>query len=194
MRSSLRTHIASSANQRKTSTRQFLSNTLPPLSPYTHKHTAPIMSGARTYEEWQERWFPHFYKMDADSAIVNNLEIDLDNAIAEEKYSEAARLKAEIVALDNKDLFFALENEMNTAIEEERYEDAAKIRDATLMNLLGWWRGKFVTDAKASPSRILSFILSPTSQYKDVGQHVDIKFSKLAQIFTHFCPTGRVLR
>lgn len=128
-----------------------------------------MLVGAASLPEWYARWGPHFEEVERGAARIDDLEIDLDDAIAEENYSAAARIKAEIEQLDGRDLFLTLEDAMEQAIAEERYEDAARIRDATMMNLVGWWRGRFETDTEASslflppPLRSLPFVSHDTS-------------------------------
>ena len=67
-------------------------------------------------------------------------------AIRQERYAEAAQLKASIGALDAQDAVAAAQLQLSTALSEERYGDAADLRDSGLTGLEGWWAGQSEDD------------------------------------------------
>lgn len=106
------------------------------------------MVGASDFADWESKWVPIFNEIDSNGTRIDHLDIDLDDAIAEEDYKRAAGIKAEIEALESKDLYLTLEDEMNAAVDTERYDEASRIRDRAMMGMVGWWRGRFDTDAQ----------------------------------------------
>ena len=67
---------------------------------------------------------------DAKSAEIAKLRGEIAEAVREERYEDAAKLRDEVKKLNaEKEHHDELRAKLNEAIAEERYEDAAKIRD-----------------------------------------------------------------
>lgn len=82
---------------------------------------------------------------------MEELAIELDDAVEGQRFEEAARLKAEADGLLSKDLYLQLEEQLAAAVDREDYAEAARLRDAGNLHLLGWWRGRFEEDLSGQP-------------------------------------------
>lgn len=100
------------------------------------------------------RWKRHFAEVEEQEGLVSVLKSQLTDAIIQEDYKEAAKLKLAIAAAKEKDTVGMAISNMNRAIEEERYDDAAYIRDHAGAGLLGWWAG-FSVDGSNPYGRII---------------------------------------
>ncbi len=67
---------------------------------------------------------------DPKAAEIAALRDKINEAVSEERYEDAAKLRDEIKKLNaEKEHYDGLKGELKKAIDEERYEDAAKLRD-----------------------------------------------------------------
>ncbi|XP_002980519.2 protein EXECUTER 2, chloroplastic isoform X1 [Selaginella moellendorffii] len=90
--------------------------------------------------EW-DRWQSFFHEVEEQENLLSVLKFDLEEAVEEEDYSEATRIRNEMLDIRRRDTLGQLMGDLKTALEEERYEDAARIRDETDAGLVGWWAG-----------------------------------------------------
>ncbi|XP_071736918.1 protein EXECUTER 1, chloroplastic-like [Rutidosis leptorrhynchoides] len=106
-------------------------------------------------EDWDwDRWKKHFDEVDEQERIVTILKSQLNRAVMNEDYEDAARIKVAIAAASNNDTVGRVMYQLNKAIKEERYKDAAFVRDYASAGLVGWWAG-FSDDRKDPYGRII---------------------------------------
>ncbi|KAJ7536208.1 hypothetical protein O6H91_12G059900 [Diphasiastrum complanatum] len=70
-----------------------------------------------------------------------NEHFQLEEAVENEDFQEAARLKLAVSAVDAKNTVTEAFNKLKKALDEERYSDAARLRDEAGAGLVGWWSG-----------------------------------------------------
>ncbi|KAH7290520.1 hypothetical protein KP509_30G051700 [Ceratopteris richardii] len=93
-------------------------------------------------EKWDwERWKEHFIQVEDQEKLASTLKFQLDSAIEEEDFKEAARLKESLKEVEAQDQVSEVLSELKMALEEERYETATRLRDEAAAGLLGWWVG-----------------------------------------------------
>lgn len=90
--------------------------------------------------DW-ERWREHFAHIEEQEKLASNLKFQLEDAISEEDFKEAARLKGALNAATAFDPVSEVLTELKTALEDESYETATRLRDEAAAGLLGWWVG-----------------------------------------------------
>lgn len=108
-----------------------------------------------------ESWDQYMQQMDASSNRVIEIMHELDLAITEERYEEAALLQKEADSFQAQNSLAVALNDLNLALAEERYEDAARIRDESFTNMVGWWAGH----GNGDPFGHLMYICPSNSAY-----------------------------
>lgn len=108
-----------------------------------------------------ESWDQYMQQMDASSNRVIEIMSELDLAITEERFEEAALLQKEADSFQAQNSLAVAQNDLNLALAEERYEDAAKIRDESFTNMVGWWAGH----GNGDPFGHLMYICRSNSAY-----------------------------
>lgn len=97
-------------------------------------------SASATQWDW-DRWQEHFSEVDEHESLSSVLKFQLEEAVENEEFQEASRLKRALAAAMEKDTIADVMDELKKSIEEERYWDAARIRDDAGAGLVGWWVG-----------------------------------------------------
>lgn len=98
-------------------------------------------SGDDVCSEWNwSRWSRHFSEMDHAENISSVLKSQLEDAIENEDFVEASKLKANITEATSKDVVAQVMSELRSAIEDERYHDALRLSRLPI-GLVGWWVG-----------------------------------------------------
>eukprot|EP00249_Psilotum_nudum_P023065 c28738_g1_i2 orf=628-2670(+) len=91
-------------------------------------------------KEWDwERWQAYIHEIQEQQNLASSLKFQLEDAVASENFSEAAKLKTAVAAITSNDIIAEVMQELKKALEEERYHEAAKIRDKGGAGLVGWW-------------------------------------------------------
>ncbi|MCO5609938.1 hypothetical protein L7F22_064173 [Adiantum nelumboides] len=90
--------------------------------------------------DW-ERWREHFVQLEEQEKLAATLKFQLETAITEENFKEAARLKEALEEATACDPVADVLHELKTALEDESYETATRLRDEAAAGLLGWWVG-----------------------------------------------------
>ena len=94
------------------------------------------------------------------------------DAIRNERYGEAAQVKAAISALEAQDAVALVQRQLRAALSEERYSDAADLRDSGLTGLQGWWAGQAEDDPVGHIMHITpEFSRSGNHDWKDHSAH-----------------------
>uniref|UniRef100_A0A6N2KTP5 Uncharacterized protein n=1 Tax=Salix viminalis TaxID=40686 RepID=A0A6N2KTP5_SALVM len=97
-------------------------------------------SGAISALEWDwNRWNRHFSEIEQAESLASALKFQLDDAIENEDFQEAVKLKIAIAEATSKDNVAHIMSELKNAIEEERYHDASKLCKYSGSGLVGWW-------------------------------------------------------
>ncbi|KAK8940240.1 hypothetical protein KSP40_PGU005270 [Platanthera guangdongensis] len=97
--------------------------------------------GGGVCSEWNwSRWNRHFSEMDHAENFNSALKFQLEDAIENEDFMEASKLKTAIAEATSKDVVAQLLSELRSAIEEERYHDASRLSRLP-PGLVGWWVG-----------------------------------------------------
>ncbi|KAL3575300.1 hypothetical protein D5086_023401 [Populus alba] len=92
--------------------------------------------------EWDwNRWNRHFSEIEQAESFASVLKFQLEDAIENEDFQEAAKLKIAIAEATSKDNIAHIMSELKNAVEEERYHDASKLCKYTGSGLVGWWVG-----------------------------------------------------
>lgn len=99
--------------------------------------------GSSSNEEETEwgRWLKVFTEVEERECMLTSLQFQMEEALDEEDYAEAARVKAAIDGFSAGDVLAEVLRELKLALEEERYSDAAHLRDEAGAGLCGWWTG-----------------------------------------------------
>ncbi|CAM6117570.1 unnamed protein product [Calypogeia fissa] len=97
-------------------------------------------SGGKPESVW-EGWQKVFADVDERERLVSVLKYQLEEAVDNEDFQEAAKLKQTIASASASDLVCEVMSGLKTALEEERYSDAARFRDKAGAGLVGWWVG-----------------------------------------------------
>ncbi|KAI5058063.1 hypothetical protein GOP47_0026233 [Adiantum capillus-veneris] len=90
--------------------------------------------------DW-ERWREHFVQVEEQEKLATTLKFQLESAITEENFKEAARLKEALEEATTCDPVAEVLIDLKSALENERYETATRLRDEAAAGLLGWWVG-----------------------------------------------------
>ncbi|CAD6232382.1 unnamed protein product [Miscanthus lutarioriparius] len=93
----------------------------------------------------------------------------LEEAVENEDFAEAAKLKRDIIEATGNDAVAHVMAELKSAIEEQRYQDASRLTRLAGTSLVGWWVG-YAKDTDDSIGRIVR--ISP-----GVGRYVAKSYS-----------------
>lgn len=103
--------------------------------------------------EWQE-WKGYMEELDEQAREVADIDDEMMQAVAEERYTDAAALKKDMERFERGDVLYTALKEMDAALAEERYGDAARVRDEAGTGLMGWWVGRGEGDARGHLLRV----------------------------------------
>ncbi|KAM7479913.1 hypothetical protein LguiA_028126 [Lonicera macranthoides] len=90
--------------------------------------------------DWN-RWTRHFSEIEQAESFASLLKFQLEDAIENEDFQEAAKLKTAIAEATSKDSIAEVMSQLKDAIDEERYHDALSLCRNTGSGLVGWWVG-----------------------------------------------------
>ncbi|KAF0898949.1 hypothetical protein E2562_012649 [Oryza meyeriana var. granulata] len=115
------------------------------------------------------RWSRHFAEVDQSESYASLLKFQLEEAVDNEDFAEAAKLKKAILEATGNDAVAQVMSELKSAIEEQRYQDASRLTKLARTILVGWWVG-YAKDTDDSIGRIVR--ISP-----GVGRYVAKSYS-----------------
>ncbi|GIL72613.1 hypothetical protein Vretifemale_2950 [Volvox reticuliferus] len=119
----------------------------------THPCAAPSPKGERervnaddliktnSRSSWEE-WLKYFDSMDELAEDAAHYQVELNTAVRQEQYSDAARHKRKLQEIQSADTVAAVQRQLQGALASEQYGAAAELRDRGLVGLAGWWAGK----------------------------------------------------
>ncbi|KAL2635820.1 hypothetical protein R1flu_007299 [Riccia fluitans] len=90
--------------------------------------------------DW-DRWQKVFGEVEERENLATVLKFQLEEAVDNEDFQEAAVLKEALAAVSAGDAVSEVMKELKRALAEERYDDAANLRDKAGAGLVGWWVG-----------------------------------------------------
>lgn len=128
------------------------------------KHTVPeacdaahevsrSLEGPADGAHWQ-LWSEHIEYMERLSELKIGLERQLKEAVAREKYADAAEVKVQLSELYKKDEVRGVVEGLRSALQTEDYSQAALLRDDGFAALQGWWCGQADGDPNGHLLRI----------------------------------------
>ncbi|WVZ71923.1 hypothetical protein U9M48_020452 [Paspalum notatum var. saurae] len=127
-------------------------------------------SSASSPSTWDwTRWSRHFDEADQAESYASLLQFQLEEAVENEDFAEAAKLKKAITEATGDDAVAHVMAELKSAIEEQRYQDASRLTRLAGTSLVGWWVG-YAKDTDDSIGRIVR--ISP-----GVGRYVAKSYS-----------------
>ncbi|PUZ57656.1 hypothetical protein GQ55_5G447500 [Panicum hallii var. hallii] len=129
--------------------------------------TAASASSPSTWD-WT-RWSRHFDEVEQAESYASLLQFQLEEAVENEDFAEAAKLKRTILEATGSDTVAHVMAELKNAIEEQRYQDASRLSRLAGTSLVGWWVG-YAKDTDDSIGRIVR--ISP-----GVGRYVAKSYS-----------------
>lgn len=84
--------------------------------------------------------------MDELAEDAAHYQVELNTAVRQERYSDAARHKKKMQEIQAADTVAAVQRQLQDALANEQYSTAADLRDKGLVGLAGWWAGKAGSD------------------------------------------------
>ncbi|AQK89809.1 Protein EXECUTER 2 chloroplastic [Zea mays] len=112
-------------------------------------------SSASSPSTWDwTRWSRHFDEVDQAESYASLLQFQLEEAVENEDFAEAAKLKRDIIEATGNDAVAHVMAELKNAIEEQRYQDASRLTRLAGTSLVGWWVG-YAKDTDDSIGRIV---------------------------------------
>ncbi|BBN03869.1 hypothetical protein MPTK1_3g00210 [Marchantia polymorpha subsp. ruderalis] len=90
--------------------------------------------------DW-DRWQKVFTDAEERDNLASVLKFQLEEAVDNEDFQEAAVLKEALAAVSAGDTVSEIMKELKSALAEERYDAAARLRDKAGAGLVGWWVG-----------------------------------------------------
>ncbi|KAF8657069.1 hypothetical protein HU200_060407 [Digitaria exilis] len=131
---------------------------------------AAASSSAPSPSTWDwTRWSRHFDEVEQAESYASLLQFQLEEAVENEDFVEAAKLKKAILETTGKDAVAHVMAKLKSAIEEQRYQDASRLTKLAGTSLVGWWVG-YAKDTDDSIGRIVR--ISP-----GVGRYVAKSYS-----------------
>ena len=103
--------------------------------------------------------------------MSNNTQAQLDTAVREEDFTQAANLTRTIREMRETDVVSSIERRFKNAVATEDYAAAAKFRDAGA-GLTGWWAGRGATEEE--PGGAYGVMMQVTAQH---GRYVGTSYS-----------------
>ncbi|CAL4957649.1 unnamed protein product [Urochloa decumbens] len=130
--------------------------------------TASSSASSPSTWDWT-RWTRHFDEVEQAESYASLLQFQLEEAVENEDFAEAAKLKRAILEATGNDAVAHVMAELKSAIEEQRYQDASRLTRLAGTSLVGWWVG-YAKDSDDSIGRIVR--ISP-----GVGRYVAKSYS-----------------
>ncbi|XP_062191368.1 protein EXECUTER 2, chloroplastic [Phragmites australis] len=142
----------------------------PPISAARRATCCFCTAASASPSTWDwTRWSRHFDEVDQAESYASLLKFQLEEAVENEDFAEAAKLKRAILEATGDDAVAHVMSELKSAIEEQRYQDASRLTRLAGTSLVGWWVG-YAKDTDDSIGRIVR--ISP-----GVGRYVAKSYS-----------------
>ncbi|KAJ4972891.1 hypothetical protein NE237_006065 [Protea cynaroides] len=112
-----------------------------PISGNCRTSTLSCRCGSSASDWDWNQWTRNFSEIEQAESFLSVLKFQLEDAIENEDFHEAAKLKDAIAEATSKDAVAEILSELKNAIDEERYHDASKLCRLSGSGLVGWWVG-----------------------------------------------------